>query len=78
MKTIYYYFNENYPADQMVVTGETEKSYVVCFPDTPEIEICASKLEEGKKWFWTKEESDSTFKSKREIQAKIDELKKQL
>lgn len=78
MKTIYYQFLENYPADRMNIVGETEKSYVISFPYTPEIEICAKKSDEGKQWFWTKEESDSVFKSKQDIQSKIDELKKQL
>ena len=75
MKTIYYQFLENYPADRMNIVGETEKSYVLGFADIPnsENEICATKSDEGKKWFWTKEEADSTFKAE-----KIESLKKQL
>ena len=75
MKTIYYQFLENYPADRMNIVAETEKSYVLGFADIPnsENEICATKSDEGKRWFWTKEEADSNFKTQ-----KIESLKKQL
>lgn len=73
MKTIYYQFTPNSPADRMNIVGETEKSYVLGFADfEAKNEICATKSDEGKIWFWTKEEADAS-----KIR-KIQELKNQL
>lgn len=78
MKTIFYQIVPTSPATEMQVTGETEKSYVLGFGHNHDTEICVKKSQDGKKWFWTKEQADAAFAAQVEIQAKLNELQKQL
>lgn len=78
MKTIFYQIVPTSSATEMQVTGETEKSYVLGFGQNHDTEICVKKSQEGKKWFWTKEQADAAFAAQVEIQARIKELRERL
>ena len=80
MKKIYQIIGSSvmFPAE---VVAETELSYVGRCDfgeDLEQCEYCYPKSEENVKWFWTKEEAEAKIEKSKEINAKIEALKKEL
>lgn len=67
-------------AGEYKITSETELSYIAVstFPGRIWNESIFAKNEEGKEWFWTKEEAKKHLEKQKEIRDQIKALESQL